>query len=58
MPNKVIAGRLYISLNTVRNHVKSVLHKLGAHSKLEAVATAVREGLIERGALVEPNTTR
>jgi DNA-binding CsgD family transcriptional regulator len=58
MPNKVIAGRLYISLNTVRNQVKSVLHKLGAHSKLEAVATAVREGLIERGALVEPSITR
>ena len=50
MPNKVIAGHLYISLNTVRNHVKSVLHKLGAHSKLEAVATAVGEGLIERRA--------
>jgi DNA-binding CsgD family transcriptional regulator len=32
----------------VRNHVKHILYKLGAHSKLEAVATAVREGCIER----------
>ena len=45
--NKVIADDLYLSVNTVRNYVQSVLHKLGAHSKLEAVATAVREGMID-----------
>jgi putative two-component system response regulator len=45
--NKVLAAELYISLNTVRNHVQSILYKLDAHSKLEAVATAVRAGLIE-----------
>jgi putative two-component system response regulator len=48
LSNKAIAERLYISVNTVRNHVKSILQKLDAHSRLEAVATAVREGLIER----------
>jgi putative two-component system response regulator len=45
--NKALAAELYISLNTVRNHVQSILYKLDAHSKLEAVATAVRAGLIE-----------
>jgi putative two-component system response regulator len=51
--NKQIAKQLGVSLNTVRNHTKSILHKLQAHSKLEAVATAVREGVIEYpGALV------
>ncbi len=45
--NKVIASELYLSVNTIRNYIQSVLKKLGAHSKLEAVATAVREGVIE-----------
>jgi putative two-component system response regulator len=44
--NKEIASQLGVRLNTVRNHVQRVLYKLQAHSKLEAVATAVREGLI------------
>jgi putative two-component system response regulator len=47
--NKVLAAELYLSLNTVRNHVQSILYKLDAHSKLEAVATAVRAGLIDLG---------
>ncbi len=45
--NKVIASQLFLSVNTVRNYVQSVLTKLGAHSKLEAVSTAVREGIID-----------
>ena len=47
-PNKAIAQRLHISLNTVRNHVQRILYKLDAHSRLEAVAIAVREGIIDR----------
>ena len=47
-PNKALAAELHLSLNTIRNHVQSILYKLDAHSKLEAVATAVRAGLIER----------
>lgn len=43
-----IADRLFVSPNTVRNHIQSVLSKLGAHSRLEAVAVASREGLIRR----------
>jgi DNA-binding NarL/FixJ family response regulator len=45
--NKVIAAELHLSVNTVRNYVQSVLTKLNAHSKLEAVSTAVREGIID-----------
>ena len=47
LSNKAIASELYLSVNTIRNYIQSVLKKLGAHSKLEAVATAVREGIIE-----------
>ena len=45
--NKLIAAELFLSVNTIRNHVQSVLSKLGAHSKLEAVSTAVRERIID-----------
>ena len=41
-----IAEDLVLSQHTVRNHVRSILSKLGAQSKLEAVLTAVRRGLI------------
>jgi two-component system response regulator DevR len=46
--NKDIAIQLRVSHHTVRNHVQSVLAKLGAHSKLEAVVIAAREGLLGR----------
>ena len=42
-----LAARLHLSVNTVRNHVQSVLQKLGAHSRLQAVATARRLGLVD-----------
>ena len=45
--NKQIARTLGVSLNTVRNHSQRILGKLDAHSKLEAVSTAVREGIID-----------
>jgi DNA-binding NarL/FixJ family response regulator len=40
-----IAAAMFISLNTARNHTQHVIEKLGAHSKLEAVVIAMREGL-------------
>jgi len=46
LTNAAIAKRLFISVNTVRNHVQSLLAKLGAHSKLEALSVAVRDGLV------------
>jgi DNA-binding NarL/FixJ family response regulator len=46
LSNHDIAEELRISVNTVRNHVQRVLTKLDAHSKLEAVAIAARNGLL------------
>lgn len=46
MTNSAIADRLTISVNTVRNHVQNILAKLGAHSKLEALSIAVRDGIV------------
>lgn len=43
---KAAAGKLRVSPATVRNHVQSILAKLGAHSRLEAVAYATRHRLI------------
>lgn len=45
LTNKEIAGCLFISARTARNHVASCLLKLGAHDRTEAVTTAVRRGL-------------
>ncbi|MFL6076171.1 MAG: response regulator [Mycobacteriales bacterium] len=42
-----ITGRLGVARNTARNHIQRVLEKLGARSKLEAVAIARREGLLD-----------
>jgi DNA-binding NarL/FixJ family response regulator len=41
-----IAAELGISVQTVRKHTQNILHKLGAHSKLEAAAMAVRSGFV------------
>jgi DNA-binding NarL/FixJ family response regulator len=46
LANKQIAARLNISLHTVKFHVASLLMKLGASSRTEAVATGARRGLI------------
>ena len=41
-----IAASLHLSKETVRNHVRHILRALGAHSRLEAVALAHRQGLL------------
>ena len=45
--SKEIAEELFISENTVRNHVRNILDKLGMKSRFEAVNWAIREGLID-----------
>ena len=47
LTNVAISGQLFLSVHTVRNHIANLSAKLGAHSKLEALAIAVREGLVE-----------
>lgn len=46
LTNKEIAGRLFISEKTARNHVANCLLKLGADDRTQAVTTAVRRGMI------------
>ena len=47
MSNREIADDLYISENTVKNHVRNILEKLHLHSRMEAVLYAVREDLLD-----------
>jgi PAS domain S-box-containing protein len=43
---KAIAGQLHISRTTVNNHIQHILHKLNAHTRLEAIRRAELAGLI------------
>jgi len=45
--NRDIAKDLFISENTVKNHVRNILEKLHLHSRMEAVVYAVREKLLD-----------
>ena len=49
MKNHEIAEVLLISENTVRNHVVSVLEKLGVRDRSEAIAVALQQGLVRLG---------
>lgn len=44
--NKEIASRLAISEHTVKFHVASILDKLGAGSRTEAVSLGIRRGIV------------
>lgn len=44
--NREIADRLIISSSTVKNHVSSILSKLGTSSRTHAVALAVEHGIV------------
>jgi len=41
-----IAERLLISVDTVRHHIRNIYKKLHVHSQSEAVAKAIRKGII------------
>lgn len=45
--NRAIGARLFISENTVKNHVRNIHEKLGVHTRMEAVVRAVREGVLK-----------
>lgn len=47
LPNREIADRLYITERTVKFHVSSLLHKLDASNRTEAVTLATRRGIIQ-----------
>jgi two-component system NarL family response regulator len=47
MSNRDVADQLYISENTVKNHVRNILEKLHLHPRMEAVMYAVRKRLLD-----------
>jgi two-component system nitrate/nitrite response regulator NarL len=51
LSTKAMARRLGVETTTIRSHVQAVLHKLGAHSRLEAAAYATRHGLAPHSAV-------
>ena len=49
-----IAAELFLSIHTVRNHVRNILSTLGAHTRLEAVAIAARDGILSLDDIGQP----
>jgi two-component system NarL family response regulator len=47
LSNRQVAEKLFISENTVKNHVRNILEKLHLHSRMEAVMYAVRQRLLD-----------
>lgn len=57
--NREVASALHISENTVKNHVRRIMEKLGASSRTEAVALAARNGLVVLGqGVINPSAWR
>ena len=46
LTNELIAGKLFISAQTVRNHIKNIYEKLQVHSRAQVVAKALKERLV------------
>lgn len=46
LDNREIGNKLFISTETVRNHIKHIYEKLHVHSKSQAVAKALKQGLV------------
>ena len=49
LSNREIGGRLYISQNTVANHVRAILRKTGCANRTEATTYAHRTGIVTTG---------
>lgn len=45
--NRDIGQELYISENTVKNHIRNILEKLQLHSRMEAAVYAIRERILD-----------
>jgi DNA-binding NarL/FixJ family response regulator len=46
LPSDRLASKLGISRNTLRTHIQNILFKLKVHSKVEALALAIRHGKV------------
>lgn len=49
MSNAAIAEAMGVSVHTVRNHLANLSAELGAHSRLEVLSIAIKQGLLDRG---------
>jgi DNA-binding NarL/FixJ family response regulator len=47
LDSEAISQKLHISIRTERNHIQSILKKLGVHSRLQALVFAMRHGVVE-----------
>lgn len=47
LESKEIAGKLNVTVETERTHMVNILHKLGVHSRLQALIFAARHGVVE-----------
>ena len=50
LDHRAIAEELFVSPHTARTHIRNVMHKLGAHNRLEAVYLATDAGLLDQPA--------
>lgn len=46
MPYKQIGRKLYLSINTIKKHSKSIFRKLSVHSRTQAVAVAYQRNVL------------
>jgi LuxR family transcriptional regulator, maltose regulon positive regulatory protein len=51
LPAQEIASELFVSLNTIRTHLRHVYAKLGVHSRTDAVKRARELGLLSPSSL-------
>ena len=58
LKNRDIAETLGVSEQTVKNHLSSILHKLGVPNRTRAVMYAVRQGWLVIDDMPDPSTTR
>ncbi|MBY8853512.1 response regulator transcription factor, partial [Saccharothrix sp. MB29] len=54
LENQAVAGELYVSVETVRTHVKNILRKLRARDRTHAVSLAYQAGLLTSGTNAHP----
>ena len=48
LSNREIGERLFVSPNTIRSHKRALYHKLGVHSRADAIARATALGLLSQ----------